>query len=45
MNHPSNCTITAIGDYFVNGTLPEHGKKCQPNMRAFDLIMEQAAGS
>lgn len=37
MNHPSECTIKAIGDYFVNGTLPEQGTVCEPSQPAYEL--------
>ncbi|CAM1505166.1 Fc.00g108030.m01.CDS01 [Cosmosporella sp. VM-42] len=39
MNHPSNCTIKAIGEYFANGTLPEHGTRCKPNQPAFEIAL------
>lgn len=35
LGQPSNCTFGAIGDYFVNGTLPAPGTVCQPNSMAF----------
>lgn len=36
MNHPSNCTIKAVRDYFFDGTLPERGTECQPNEGIFE---------
>ncbi|KAH7413609.1 Alpha/Beta hydrolase protein [Phaeosphaeria sp. MPI-PUGE-AT-0046c] len=42
MNHPSNCTIKAIHDYFNDGTLPEVGAKCEPNQPAVELAVEAA---
>ncbi|THC94863.1 hypothetical protein EYZ11_005664 [Aspergillus tanneri] len=38
MNHPSECTIKAIGEYFANGTLPEQGMVCQPDMTGYELL-------
>ncbi|PLB49313.1 alpha/beta-hydrolase [Aspergillus steynii IBT 23096] len=40
MNHPSECTIKAIGAYFANGTLPEHGTVCEPIQPAYELWEE-----
>lgn len=40
MNHPSECTIKAIGEYFANGTLPEHGAVCEPIQPATELWKE-----
>ena len=40
MNHPSSCTINAIGAYFANGTLPEHGTVCEPDMPMFEYATE-----
>lgn len=42
MNHPSNCTINAIHDYFNDGTLPEVGKVCDPNQRAYEVALQSA---
>lgn len=42
MNHPSNCTIKAIHDYFNDGTLPEVGTECEPNQPAFEVAIEAA---
>ncbi|CUA75719.1 hypothetical protein RSOLAG22IIIB_06026 [Rhizoctonia solani] len=28
--HPSLCTISHVGDYFVNGTVPKNGTRCTP---------------
>ena len=36
MNHPSECTIKAIGEYFANGTLPEVGTVCDTDMTGFE---------
>ncbi|KAH8679398.1 Alpha/Beta hydrolase protein [Ilyonectria robusta] len=35
-SHASNCTLNAIADYFTEGTLPEIGTVCKPNMLAFE---------
>lgn len=32
---PSLCTALAIRDYFVNGTLPEPGTVCEPDVMLF----------
>ncbi|KAM5349486.1 hypothetical protein ACJ41O_005991 [Fusarium nematophilum] len=43
-NHLSNCISEAIGNNFANGTLPELGTVCKPNMNSFaQLEAEQAA--
>lgn len=39
MNHPSNCTIKAIHDYFNDGTLPEVGTVCEPNQSGFEVAL------
>jgi hypothetical protein len=47
MNHPSNCTIKAIHDYFNDGTLPEVGTVCEPNQSGFEVALaalEEAQG-
>ncbi|KAM5370016.1 hypothetical protein ACJZ2D_008699 [Fusarium nematophilum] len=35
-SHASNCTLDAIAAYFQEGTLPEVGTVCKPNMLAFE---------
>ncbi|KAK7416622.1 hypothetical protein QQX98_005093 [Neonectria punicea] len=35
-SHASNCTLYAIAEYFIDGTLPEVGTVCKPNMLAFE---------
>ncbi|KAJ4377477.1 hypothetical protein N0V83_000302 [Neocucurbitaria cava] len=45
MNHPSNCTIKAIHDYFNDGTLPEVGTVCEPNQPAYEIALEAAAAA
>ncbi|KAK7427379.1 hypothetical protein QQZ08_006148 [Neonectria magnoliae] len=35
-SHASNCTLDAIAEYFIDGTLPEVGTVCKPNMLAFE---------
>lgn len=45
MNHPSSCTIKAIGEYFANGTLPEHGTECEPDMKAFEYLEQITAAA
>ncbi|KAJ3549577.1 hypothetical protein NM208_g435 [Fusarium decemcellulare] len=37
MNHPSNCTIKAITEYFEEGKLPKNGVECEPDQTAFEL--------
>ncbi|KAL5432736.1 hypothetical protein PMIN06_011914 [Paraphaeosphaeria minitans] len=36
MNHPSSCTIEAVRKYFLDGTMPEQGKECEPDEGIFD---------
>ena len=40
---PSNCTNQAIEKYFVEGTLPEVGAECDPDMSAFDYALSLEA--
>ncbi|KAF4978472.1 hypothetical protein FZEAL_5158 [Fusarium zealandicum] len=40
MNHPSNCTIKAVREYFEDGTLPKLGTVCKPNKPAFEQLLE-----
>ncbi|KAF5004614.1 hypothetical protein FDECE_8889 [Fusarium decemcellulare] len=35
-SHASNCTLDIISEYFIDGTLPEVGTVCKPNMSAFE---------
>lgn len=35
ITQPSNCTISAIQNYFINGDLPESGTVCEPNSAIF----------
>jgi hypothetical protein len=42
MNHPSNCTIKAIHDYFNDGTLPDVGTKCEPNQTGYEIALAYA---
>ncbi|KAK4501104.1 hypothetical protein PRZ48_006910 [Zasmidium cellare] len=39
-NHPSLCTLRAIGDYFREGTLPDVGTECEPGRNGWELIDE-----
>ncbi|KAG8625890.1 hypothetical protein KVT40_006291 [Elsinoe batatas] len=39
-NHPSLCTMRAIGDYFTNGTLPEAGAECAPQKNGWAMVAE-----
>ncbi|KAM0718309.1 hypothetical protein Q7P37_006641 [Cladosporium fusiforme] len=41
-NHPSLCTLRAIGKYFSDGTLPSVGAKCTPAKSGWDLTVEAA---
>lgn len=36
IRHQSNCTIKAVQNYFINGTMPEVGTTCKPNLNAFE---------
>ncbi|CAI6336222.1 unnamed protein product [Periconia digitata] len=42
MNHPSNCTMEAINNYFDSGVLPDHGTVCEPNQSAYEVALEAA---
>lgn len=44
-SQPSTCTINAVIKYFEDGTLPEPGTVCEPDMTAFELIAAQANGT
>lgn len=35
--HPSLCTGRAIREFFVDGTLPDEGTECTPDLAPFDL--------
>ncbi|KAF4454306.1 Tripeptidyl aminopeptidase [Fusarium albosuccineum] len=35
-SHPSNCTLQAIAEYFMEGKLPDIGTICKPDMPAFE---------
>lgn len=37
MSHPSLCTGHAIRRFFDDGTLPEEGTECEPDVRPFEL--------
>ena len=37
---PSLCTVKYVRQYFVDGTLPQAGTVCQPNLGPFDTIEE-----
>jgi TAP-like protein len=38
MSHPSSCTVKAVSAYFVNGTMPELGTECEPDLPVFEYI-------
>jgi hypothetical protein len=38
MSHPSSCTAKAVSAYFVNGTMPELGTECEPDLPVFEYI-------
>lgn len=38
--HPSVCSGRAIRAYFEDGTVPEKGTECEPDVKAFDLPNE-----
>ena len=44
--HPSLCTGHAIRAYFANGTLPEEGTECEPDVEAWDVpdMVEELGG-
>ncbi|KAK2765146.1 hypothetical protein FQN54_008845 [Arachnomyces sp. PD_36] len=37
MRHPSICTAKAVKAYFLNGTMPEGGTYCPPDVSAFEV--------
>ncbi|EWG49334.1 hypothetical protein FVEG_08897 [Fusarium verticillioides 7600] len=41
-SHASNCTLEAIAAYFVDGTLPDVGTRCKPNMPASKVALPNA---
>lgn len=41
--HPSLCTAHAVRAYFADGTLPEEGTECEPDVAPFDLEYELLA--
>jgi hypothetical protein len=38
MSHPSSCTAKAVSSYFANGTMPESGTECEPDLPVFEYI-------
>ena len=38
MSHPSSCTAKAVSAYFANGTIPESGTECEPDLPVFEYI-------
>jgi TAP-like protein len=38
MSHPSSCTAKAVSAYFANGTMPESGTECDPDLPVFEYI-------
>lgn len=43
--HPSTCTTEAVRAYFVNGTLPEEGAYCEPDVNAFEVMLTGGPGA
>jgi pimeloyl-ACP methyl ester carboxylesterase len=36
MNHPSSCSIKAVGEYFKDGVMPAYGTECEPDLNVFE---------
>ena len=45
MRHPSICTAKAVRSYFVNGTMPEEGTICEPDVGAFEVAAAGGEGA
>ncbi len=43
--HPSICTAKAVKAYFVNGTMPEEGDFCEPDVEAFEVAAAGGEGA
>jgi hypothetical protein len=43
--HPSICTARAVRAYFIDGTMPDEGTVCQPDVPAFQVAFAGGQGA